>query len=195
MRKHAVGAAVLAGLLYAAALIPVAGCGGEERSASRPGIPWGNDVEAAVAKAGGSGGIVMIDFTAEWCPPCRSMEDSTFSNPDVISKAGAFIPVRIDVDEQREVAVKYGGNARKYGGIGIPNILFLDGKGRKLKHVVGYHGPGRFIAVMDSVLAAAKRPDWKDKTPGVQGANAPARVHRLLCRSSASPAESSSPRP
>lgn len=79
--------------------------------------------------------------------------DSTFSDPGVVAKAASFIPVRVDVDKQREVAEKYGGNARKYGGIGIPNILFLDGKGVKFKQVVGYHGPQKFIAVMDSVLA------------------------------------------
>jgi thiol:disulfide interchange protein DsbD len=135
----------------AAAVLLAASCSGEKEAGTAD-IPWESDVAAAVTKAGPDG-IVMVDFTAVWCPPCRAMEDSTFSDPDVVKKAGSFIPVRIDVDEQREVAEKYGGNARKYGGIGIPNILFLDGKGRTLKQVVGYHGPERFIAVMDTVLA------------------------------------------
>ena len=67
--------------------------------------------------------------------------------------------MRVDVDAQREVAEKYGGNARKYGGIGIPNILFLDGDGIKIKQVVGYHGPQQLISVMDSVLTLQRQPD------------------------------------
>lgn len=136
-------------LLSAAAVI--AGCGGKDQPEGRK-IPWAGEVSAAISKAAAEEGIVMVDFTAVWCPPCRAMEDSTFSDPGVVAKAASFIPVRIDVDKQREVAEKYGGNARKYGGIGIPNILFLDGKGNKIKQVVGYHGPQKFIAVMDSVL-------------------------------------------
>lgn len=130
-------------------LILIVGCGGEEADE----IEWREDITAALILAKEAGKPVMIDFTATWCPPCHAMEDSTFSDPAVIGKSAAFIPVRIDVDEQREVAVQYDGNARKYGGVGIPNILFMTGDGTKLKHIIGYHGPGALISVMDSVLA------------------------------------------
>jgi thiol:disulfide interchange protein DsbD len=136
--------------LVLAAVLPAAGCGNGEETGGEA-IAWSSDIDAAITKAGDDG-VVMVDFTASWCPPCHAMEDSTFSDPDVIRKAASFITVRIDVDEQRATAEKYGGNARKYGGIGIPNILFLDGQGRRLKQVVGYHGPERLVAVMDSVL-------------------------------------------
>ncbi len=125
------------------------GCGAEEPRE----IEWGEDVTAALALAKESGKPIMVDFMATWCPPCHAMEDSTFSDPAVIQKVMRFIPVRIDVDKQREVAVQYDGNARKYGGVGIPNILFMAGDGTKLKHIVGYHGPEALVSVMDSVLA------------------------------------------
>ncbi len=138
--------AALFALLIAAATIS-AGCG-EDRE-----IEWGNDVDAALAAAKELRKPVMIDFMATWCPPCHAMEDSTFCVPAVIEKSRAFVTVRIDVDEQREVAVAWNGNARKYGGVGIPNILFLGPDGGRLKHVVGYHGPEQLVSVMDTVLA------------------------------------------
>jgi thiol:disulfide interchange protein len=150
MSKRSINAAV--SVLVMAFL---AGCGGQEDGSGK--IPWGTDIDAALAEARKSGKIVMVDFMAEWCPPCRAMEDSTFCVPSVVEKAGRFIPVRIDVDEQKEVAVKYGGNARKYGGIGIPNILFIDGDEKKIRHIVGYHGPDALIAAMDTVLTARSR--------------------------------------
>jgi thiol:disulfide interchange protein len=134
-------------LLTLASIAISAGCGEEPR------VEWGKDIDEALALAKELRKPVMIDFMATWCPPCHAMEDSTFSAPEVIEKSRSFVPVRIDVDEQREVAVAYGGNARKYGGVGIPNILFLDADGGKLKHVVGYHGPEQFVSVIDTVLA------------------------------------------
>jgi thiol:disulfide interchange protein len=126
-----------------------AGCGKDQAPAR---IEWTFDIDAALIAARAQDKPVMVDFMATWCPPCHAMEDSTFSSPHVIRKASAFIPVRIDVDAQREVAVAYNANARKYGGVGIPNILFMDAEGKKLKHIVGYHGPEQFFSVMDSVL-------------------------------------------
>jgi len=99
---------------------------------------------------------VMIDFMATWCPPCQRMEDSTFSDIRVIDKANLFIRLRIDVDKYPEIADKYNGNARKYGGTGIPNILFLSYKGSPLKHIVGYQSAGNLTAVMDTVLTLTR---------------------------------------
>jgi thiol:disulfide interchange protein len=149
MRRSALGSLLV---LEAVLLILIFGCGGEEAKK----IEWGENVSAALTMAKEEGKPVMVDFMATWCPPCHAMEDSTFSDPSVIRKATAFIPVRIDVDKQREVAVQYDGNARKYGGVGIPNILFMTGDGTKLKHIVGYYGPEALACVMDSVLAMAR---------------------------------------
>lgn len=116
-------------------------------------IHWGRDVAAGLRAARESGKPVMIDFMATWCPPCRAMEDSTFCDAAVVAKARSFVTVRVDIDKQRGVAAQYGALARKYGGIGIPNILFLSGDGEKIKHIVGYYGPAQLVAAMDSALA------------------------------------------
>ena len=122
----------------------------------RGGIKWTYNISDGLAQAKKQGKPVMVDFMAVWCPPCKAMEDSTFSDRAVAEKASAFVPVRIDIDEQREVASKYGALARKYGGIGIPNILFMSADGTKLKHIVGYYGPKQLVAAMDSALAVRK---------------------------------------
>jgi thiol:disulfide interchange protein len=122
----------------------------------RGGIAWTYDINDGLAQAKKRGKPVMVDFMAVWCPPCKAMEDSTFSDRAVVEKASAFIPVRIDIDKQREVAAEYGALARKYGGIGIPNILFMAADGTKLKHIVGYYGPRELVAAMDSALTVPK---------------------------------------
>ena len=94
----------------------------------------------------------MIDFMAQWCPPCKKMDQETFSDQNVIEKLNEFVLLKIDVDKQQDVAKKYNGNARKYGGMGIPNILFLDKEKNIVHRIVGFHDADQLISVMDSVL-------------------------------------------
>ena len=133
----------------------------EYQDKSKKNIQWITHMDVGLAHAKQKNKPVMIDFMATWCPPCQRMEDSTFSHLQVIEKSRAFIPVRIDVDRQPDVAQKYNGNARKYGGIGIPNILFLSRDGARLKHIIGYYKPHDLIAVMDSVLSDITNTDLK----------------------------------
>jgi thioredoxin:protein disulfide reductase len=119
-------------------------------------ILWTSDLNAALAAAKKENKLLMIDFMADWCAPCKEMERSTFSNAAVVLKARSFMPVRIDIEKQREVAAKYNALARAYGGIGIPNMLFMASDGKKLRHVVGFQGPEQLLTLMDSVLKSAK---------------------------------------
>jgi thiol:disulfide interchange protein len=119
-------------------------------------IPWTSDMDAGLARAKSENKPVMIDFVADWCGPCKSMDASTFSDAAVVQKAKAFIPVRIDIDKQEAIAAKYNGLARAYGGPGIPNILFLSGNGTKLKQTIGFKTAKQLLSEMDAVLKPKK---------------------------------------
>ena len=80
------------------------------------------------------------------------MEKRTFNQPGVIEKIKSFVTLRIDVDKQAEIANTYNCNAEKYGGIGIPNILFMTHEEKRLKHIIGYRASEALVAAMDSVL-------------------------------------------
>ena len=138
--------------------LPVMMCNRNESSKQEAGgeIHWITNLDSALVLAESQNKILMVDFMATWCPPCRAMEDSTFNHSEVIQKSSRFIPVRIDVDKQGDIADEYNSNAGKYGGIGIPNILFMTADGEELKHPIGYKGPKDFTAIMDSVLQDIK---------------------------------------
>ena len=137
-------------------LLLIVGCGQKVSENNPNGIKWGNNLDVAFAIASKSDKIIMIDFMAEWCPPCKKMDNTTFSNTNIINKITEFIPVRIDVDKQNNIAEEYNGNARKYGGIGIPNILFLDKEKNIIRQIVGFHNVDQLMGIMDSVLIEFK---------------------------------------
>ena len=133
-------------------LLLIVGCGTKVSEKNLNGIKWGNNLDSAFTTASTSDKFIMIDFMAEWCPPCKKMDKETFSNIDIIYKSNEFIPIRIDVDKQKDIAEEYNGNARKYGGIGIPNILFLDKEKNLIRQIVGFHNVDQLMGIMDSVL-------------------------------------------
>ena len=137
-------------LLFIALLI--VGCEKQVSNNIHNEIKWGENLDSAFTVASNSNKLIMIDFMAEWCPPCKEMDKKTFSNTNIIKKSNEFIPVRIDVDKQQNIAEEYNGNARKYGGIGIPNILFLDKEKKIVRHIVGFHDVDQLMGIMDSVL-------------------------------------------
>ena len=133
-------------------LLLIVGCGNKVSENNPNKIKWENNLDSAFTVASKSNKIIMIDFMAEWCSPCEKMDNNTFSNTNIINKSNEFIPVRLDVDKQQDIAEEYNGNARKYGGIGIPNILFLDKENNLIHQIVGFHNVDQLMGIMDSVL-------------------------------------------
>ena len=87
----------------------IVGCEKQVSEASHNGIQWGSNLDSAFTIASNSNKIIMIDFMAEWCSPCKEMDKKTFSNINIIKKSNEFIPVRIDVDYQPNIAEEYNG--------------------------------------------------------------------------------------
>ncbi|XP_010552494.1 PREDICTED: thioredoxin H5-like [Tarenaya hassleriana] len=70
--------------------------------------------------------LVVIDFTASWCPPCR------FIAPVFVELAKRFLNVvffKIDVDELQDVAKEFQVEA-------MPTFVYLK-EGKEVERVVG----------------------------------------------------------
>lgn len=97
------------------------------------------DFAAAREKARESGKLVMIDFAAEWCGPCKMLDRTTWKDEGVISAVTEkAIAVRVDVDENRELAAQF--RIRS-----IPTIIFIDGEGKEVTRVIGYRDAEGFL--------------------------------------------------
>src|SRR5688572_14663116 len=102
-------------------------------------VPWRNDFNAARAEAASSGKPVFAYFTAEWCGPCYTMKSTTWADRDVEEALRAYVPVRIDNDQNTQVALEYAAPT-------IPKFAVLDGDGKVVKSMEGYMDAEAFLA-------------------------------------------------
>jgi len=70
------------------------------------------------SKAVEAEGLVLVDFSAPWCGPCRRMEPELEAVATEL--AGKITVLKVNVDESPEIATHYGVQ-------GIPNLTFLKG--------------------------------------------------------------------
>lgn len=109
---------------------------------------WFHNFDEALGVAKRTGKLMMVDFYAVWCGPCKMMDAEVFQAPGFAEKAKDFILVKVDAEQ--DVA-----NAKKYGVNAYPTVKFINGNGQIVHEFVGYGGPAQVHGEMDK--ARAKR--------------------------------------
>lgn len=94
-------------------------------------------------KVGSAQKLVLIDFYATWCGPCKTM---TPVMEQMEQKYGDRIEFqKVDVDQNEELA-------RKYNVMSIPNIVILSPDEEVLENIVGYHDADEMEEILSKVL-------------------------------------------
>ena len=125
-------------------------------------IAWLTDYDSALQQAKKEDKLVVIDFFATWCGPCRMMERTTFVDERVRRRMMKFVPLKIDVDRQRDIAAKYGIQS-------MPTTAVVGSDGKPITGAIGYLDADRFL----EVLSRAKSKDQAQPERGILGERAP----------------------
>ncbi len=75
--------------------------------------------------------LILVDFWATWCEPCKKMDADTWSKNEVKDLMDNFVSVKIDIDEEKSIATKYGVRS-------IPSIFIIDANGKVIYNGLGY---------------------------------------------------------
>jgi thiol:disulfide interchange protein DsbD len=143
----AVGVALLAlGAVYATG---VGNARAQRAAATDEGIVWlVNEEVEGLAKARAEGRPVVIDFWGDWCAACVELDHTAWSDPRVQEEMKRFVAIKVDnsmsrMDDPKQAKVVDDAMA-KYGILGQPTVVFIDGHGRELP------GAARVTAVVDA---------------------------------------------
>lgn len=86
-------------------------------------------------------GLVLVDFFANWCGPCKMMSPVL---EEIEAEIDGLTVVKVDTDKDGELAVKFGVQS-------IPNmILFKDGA--VVEQIIGFTPKDVMIGKINSYL-------------------------------------------
>ncbi|WP_273402275.1 thioredoxin [Traorella massiliensis] len=87
-------------------------------------------------------GIVLVDFYADWCGPCKMV--APVLEELSMEYEGQINFVKVNVDQEGDLA-------GEYGVMSIPNLVLMK-DGQVVKQVVGYQPKPAIKALIDTVL-------------------------------------------
>ena len=88
------------------------------------------------------GALMLVDFWAEWCGPCRMLGPVIEGLADEYE--GRAVIGKVNVDEEGELAMRY-------GVMNIPTVILFK-NGREIDRKVGVMPAGAYTAVLDANL-------------------------------------------
>lgn len=94
-------------------------------------INWVYDMQTAKAIALSENKLIVIDFWATWCGPCKKMDSEFWNTNKVSNLKDNFVFLKADVDLNARLASQFGVK-------GIPDVVVTDLLGNKIWNVVGY---------------------------------------------------------
>lgn len=100
-------------------------------------------VQAALDRARREGKLVLVDFYADWCLPCKRMLKETYTDPKVVAELEHFVFLKVDTDDQPEVS-------KHFGVAGIPDARILKPDGSELARFVGFKSASEVLVILGS---------------------------------------------
>ncbi|HEV7763469.1 MAG TPA: cytochrome c biogenesis protein CcdA [Thermoanaerobaculia bacterium] len=116
-----------------------------------PGVKWEKYDAKTLADARAAGKPVVIDFYADWCMPCKELDEKTFTDERVIKELDRYVRVKADLTVAEDATTQ--ALTKQYTILGVPTIVFLDATGNEVAgaRLTGFEPADAFLKRAQSV--------------------------------------------
>ena len=112
-------------------------------------VNWLSSFEEAQQKAFAEDKLILIDFWAIWCAPCRAMDRQLWNLPELRAISQNFVPLKIDINKNNKLKDYYKITS-------IPSFVIVDALGNFIWKERGFSDPGYYLHVLSELPFKAK---------------------------------------
>lgn len=88
---------------------------------------------------------LLIYFTADWCPPCKKMKNSTLQDEDIVTYINeTYNPVKVDMTRGDHSV------SRKFGVTSLPTYLIVNSEQKVESSGLGYYPKSNFMLFLQN---------------------------------------------
>ncbi len=135
--------------LACASLLLVAGVAFAIPTEAGSRVSWKPLQQSSLASSAGR--PVIVDFYADWCIPCKELDQKTFNDKGVSAELARFDRFKGDLTKSDDPNTQ--AMTRKYSIVGVPTIMLIGSDGREIRslRLNGFEEPEQFLARLQQV--------------------------------------------
>lgn len=92
-----------------------------------------DDLQKALDLAAKQKSLVLVDFSARWCPSCVRLETEIFETPEFKQMTANLIKVKVDTDRFENSVI-----GEKFKIVGIPTLLVINSNQQEIDRILDY---------------------------------------------------------
>jgi thioredoxin:protein disulfide reductase len=104
-------------------------------------LAWEPFDRAQATSAIAAGRPVIIDFSADWCVPCKELDVRTFADPRVAEVLSGYARYKVDQTKASPEAAQL---AADYKVVGVPTVIVYR-SGAEVFRITGFEPPDQFL--------------------------------------------------
>ncbi|MDX1371378.1 MAG: thioredoxin family protein [Nitrososphaeraceae archaeon] len=105
---------------------------------------WVNDLKVAKALALQNDQLILIDFAASWCGPCKAMDKKMWNTPELAELSKKFVALKIDIDYNRSLASQFDITS-------IPRVIVITANEDIVWDEMGFRSSSPYIKMMEQM--------------------------------------------
>ncbi|MGY0408439.1 MAG: thioredoxin family protein, partial [Polaribacter sp.] len=110
---------------------------------------WMTSFEDAQKMAIATNKLILVDFWATWCGPCKRMDEESWNNEAVKKLMNNYIPLKLDIDSKHFLATKYAVKS-------IPFVFIMDPNGEIVFQKNSYMDKNKVMNILKKYAVSTK---------------------------------------